>query len=89
MFRISVHRGPISQNPLRLSERTALEPHVLRRTDTLKNYFQATKGASNKQIMRELLKRGLTEAQIAEIEAALARAEQMMGEQLGRIIPPP
>jgi hypothetical protein len=28
------------------------------------------------------------EAQIAEIEAALIRAEQMMGEQVGRIIPP-
>jgi len=56
---------------------------------SLKAYFQATKGASNKQIMRELLKRGFTEAQIADLEAALARAEQMMGEQLGRIIPPP
>ena len=56
---------------------------------SLKAYFQATKGASKKQIMRELLKQGFTEAQIVEIEAALARAEQMMGEQLGRIIPPP
>jgi hypothetical protein len=56
---------------------------------SLKNYFQATKGASNKQVMRELLKRGLTEAQLAEIEAALVRAEQMMGEKIGRIIPPP
>ena len=39
--------------------------------------------------MRELLKEGFTEAQTAEIEAALARAEQMMGEKIGRIIPPP
>jgi hypothetical protein len=38
--------------------------------------------------MRELLK-GFNEAQIAEIEATLARAEQMMGENVGRILPPP
>jgi hypothetical protein len=55
---------------------------------SLKDYLQATKGASKKQIMRELLKQGFTEAQIAEVEAALVRAEQMMGEQIGRSIPP-
>lgn len=55
---------------------------------SLKNFLQATKGASRKQIMRELL-RYYSEDQIAEIEAALARAEEMMGENIGRILPPP
>lgn len=55
---------------------------------SLKNFFQATKGASRKQIMRELLKY-YSEEQIAEIEAALANAETQMGEQVGRILPPP
>lgn len=55
---------------------------------SLKAYLQATKGASRKQIARELLK-GFSEAQIAEIEAALARAEQLMGENVGRLLPPP
>jgi hypothetical protein len=55
-----------------------------------KNFFQATKGASRKQIMRELLKAGYTEAEIAEIEAHLLKAEQLMAEQIGRpLIPPP
>lgn len=55
---------------------------------SLKNFLQATKGASRKQIMRELL-RYYSEDQIAEIEAALARAEEMMEENIGRILPPP
>lgn len=55
---------------------------------SLKNFLQATKGASRKQIMRELLKY-YSEAQLAEIEAALARAEEMMGENIGRLVPPP
>ena len=55
---------------------------------SLKNFFQATKGASRKQVMRELLKY-YSEAEIAEIEAALLRAEAQMGEQIGRILPPP
>jgi len=55
---------------------------------SIKNFLQATKDASRKQIMRELLK-NYTEAQIAEIEAALARAEEMMGENIGKILPPP
>ena len=55
---------------------------------SLRNFLQATKGASRKQIMRELL-RNYSEAQIAEIEAALARAEEMMGESLGKLLPPP
>ena len=40
------------------------------------------------KVLRELLK-DYSEAQIAEIEAALARAEEMMGETIGRILPPP
>lgn len=55
---------------------------------SLKNFLQATKGASRKQVLRELLKK-YSEAQIVEIEAALARAEELMGENLGRILPPP
>ena len=55
---------------------------------SLKNFSQAMKGASRKQVLRELLK-DYSEAQIAEIEAALARAEEMMGETIGRILPPP
>jgi hypothetical protein len=55
---------------------------------SVKEFLQATKGASRKQILRELL-RTHSEAQIAEIEAALARAEAMMGENIGRIFPPP
>jgi hypothetical protein len=55
---------------------------------SLKQFFQATKDASRKQILRELLK-DYTEAQIAEIEAALSRAETLMGETVGRILPPP
>jgi hypothetical protein len=38
--------------------------------------------------MRELLK-DYSEAQIAEIEAALARAEELMGETIGKVLPPP
>jgi hypothetical protein len=56
---------------------------------SLKNFFQAAKGASRKQLLRELLKY-YTEEQIAEIEAALARAEELMGEQIGKeLIPRP
>lgn len=55
---------------------------------SLKNLLQATKGASRKQVLRELLKY-YTEAQLAEIEAALARAEELMGENIGKILPPP
>lgn len=55
---------------------------------SLKNFLQATKGASRKQVLRELLKK-YSEAQIVEIETALARAEELMGENLGRILPPP
>jgi hypothetical protein len=55
---------------------------------SLKNFFQATKGASRKQILRELLK-DYSEAQIAELEAALTRAEEMMGENIGKVLPPP
>jgi hypothetical protein len=55
---------------------------------SLKNFLQATKRASHKQIMRELLK-NYSEAQIAEIEAALIRAEQTMGENIGKLLPPP
>lgn len=55
---------------------------------SFRKYLQATKGASRKQIMRELLK-GYTEAEIAEIEQALARAEEMMGENIGKVVPPP
>jgi hypothetical protein len=38
--------------------------------------------------MRELLKY-YSEAQLAEIEAALARAEELMGEAIGKLLPPP
>jgi hypothetical protein len=38
--------------------------------------------------MRELL-RVYSESKIAEIEAALARAEEMMGENIGKLVPPP
>jgi hypothetical protein len=55
---------------------------------SVKNFLQATKGASRKQILRELLKY-YNEAQLAEIEAALARAEDMMGENIGKLLPPP
>jgi hypothetical protein len=55
---------------------------------SLKNFLQATKGASHKQVLRELLKY-YSEAQLAEIEAALARAEELMGENIGKILPPP
>lgn len=55
---------------------------------SVKEFLQATKGASRKQILRELLQK-YSEAQIAEIETALARAEAMMGETIGRILPPP
>lgn len=55
---------------------------------SLKNFFQATKGASRKQIIRELLKY-YSEAQLVEIEAALARAEEIMGENIGKLLPPP
>jgi hypothetical protein len=55
---------------------------------SLKNYLQATREASNKQIKRELLKY-FKEAELVEIEAALIRAEQMMGEKIGRLLPPP
>jgi hypothetical protein len=55
---------------------------------SIKNFFQATKGASRKQIMRELVKAGYTEAEIAEIEATLAQAEAQMGETVGPLLPP-
>jgi hypothetical protein len=54
---------------------------------SLKDYLQATKGASRKQIMREL-QRAFSDAELAEIESALARAEELMGEQIGPILPP-
>jgi hypothetical protein len=50
--------------------------------------MQATKGASRKQVLRELLK-DYSEAQIAEIEAALARAKELMSENIGKVLPPP
>jgi hypothetical protein len=56
---------------------------------SIAQFLQAIKGASRKQVMRELIKQGFTEAQIAEIEAALARAAQQMGETIGNLLPPP
>jgi hypothetical protein len=56
---------------------------------SVRQFLQAIKGASRKQVMRELIKHGFTEAQIAEIEAALARAAEQMGEAIGNLLPPP
>lgn len=50
----------------------------------LKAIQQAIKGASRKQVLRELLKEGFTEAQILEIEAALDEAARELGSE-----PPP
>jgi hypothetical protein len=54
---------------------------------SVKDYLQATKGASPRQIMREL-EREFSKAEIAEIEAALVGAEELMGEHIGGIVPP-
>ena len=56
---------------------------------SVRQFLQAIKGASRKQVIRELLKEGFTEAEIAEIEAALARAGETMGETIGNLLPPP
>jgi hypothetical protein len=48
---------------------------------------QAIKGASRRQVIRELLKQGFTEEQIAEIEAKLIEAARMMGEQPPTFLP--
>lgn len=56
---------------------------------SIRQFWQATKGASRRQIMRELSKHGFTEAQVAAIEAALLRAAKQMGEVIGTLLPPP
>jgi hypothetical protein len=56
---------------------------------SIQQFRQAIKGASRKQVLRELIKLGFTEAQIAEIEAALTRAAEQMGEVIGNLLPPP
>lgn len=53
----------------------------------LKGIQQAIKGASRKQVLRELLKQGLTEAQIREIETALAEAARELGRELPPFLP--
>lgn len=55
----------------------------------VKNFMQATKRGSLKQIMRELAKRGFGQKEMAEIEAMLKKAGEMMGEDLGPLLPPP
>lgn len=55
----------------------------------LKNIRQAIGGASRKQVIRALLNEGFTEEQIAELEAKLAEAARMMGEEPPPFIPPP
>lgn len=56
---------------------------------SIRQFRQAIKGASRKQVLRELTKLGFTEAQIAEIEAALARVAEQMAEVVGNLLPPP
>ncbi|RSM37690.1 hypothetical protein DMA12_35725 [Amycolatopsis balhimycina DSM 5908] len=55
----------------------------------VRNIMQATRGASRRQIMRELLRRGFTEEQVLEIEAKLAEAARTMGEDVPPFLPPP
>jgi hypothetical protein len=50
---------------------------------------QALKGASRKQAIRELVRQGFTEEQIAEIEARLVDAARAMGEEPPPFLPPP
>lgn len=50
---------------------------------------QATKGASRKQVIRELLRQGYQEEQILEIERRLIEAAEKMGEQAPPFLPPP
>jgi hypothetical protein len=54
---------------------------------SLKAIQQAIKGASRKQVLRELLKKEFTEAQILEIEAALAEAARELGNELPPFLP--
>ena len=54
---------------------------------SLRELQQAIKGASRKQVMRELLKRGFTEAQLEEIAKALPEAAKLMGENAPKFLP--
>jgi RHS repeat-associated protein len=54
---------------------------------SLRELQQAIKGASRKQVLRELLKEGFTEEQIAEITKALAEAAKLMGEKKPFFLP--
>ena len=56
---------------------------------SIQQFLQAVKGASRKQIIRELLKRGWTEDEIAEIVDKLKEAGRLMGEDPPDLLPPP
>jgi hypothetical protein len=59
----------------------------------VKNILKACKGASRRQVLRELMKKskgkgGYTEEQILDIERRLVEAEAKMGESIGDVFPP-
>jgi len=54
---------------------------------SLKQIQQAIKGASRKQVLRELLKFEWTEEEITEITAKLAEAAKIMGEETPPFLP--
>ena len=55
----------------------------------LKSIGQATKGASRRQVMRELLRQGFDEQQVLEIERRLVEAAIKMAEEVPPFLPPP
>jgi hypothetical protein len=59
----------------------------------VKNILKASKGASRRQVFRELMKRskgkgGYTEEQILDMERRLVEAAAKMGESIGNVFPP-
>lgn len=54
---------------------------------SLKQIQQAIGSASRKQVLRELLKQGITEGQIDEIATGLSEAAKMIGEDVPRFLP--
>jgi hypothetical protein len=56
---------------------------------SLRQFWQAIKGASRKQVLGQLLKFGYTESQISEIQSALKAAAELMEESVDDLLPPP
>lgn len=55
---------------------------------SLRQFWQAIKGASRKQVLAALAKAGVSQAEVSEVEAALKEAGELMGEDPGPLLPP-